>query len=371
MKSVAIISRHAISNYGSLLQAYALEQTIRSLGYDAKTIDYIRKDEKSWHLCKVELAGSRWNSSFPKRVAFYGVNVPNRAIQFSKFSKFRRELLNLTKEYCSIEELKANPPVADLYCTGSDQVWNETIYDQIDWTYFLEFLNSEARIAYAASFGKETVKDELRDRIKSDLQNYSKISVRESSGKDILRNLEIAGDVVLDPTLLLDRNKWEQLIDGANALDEDYILLYQIHKNNQLVEYARNYAKQIGCRVISISVSFTQRKSGIELKWLPDYKEVLALFRGARCIVTDSFHATAFSINFNKQFVTILPKLSAARIKSILSMMGLENRVLTDITDYSLPETTINYAQVNPVLEELRNDSIGWLKRTLVETIGE
>lgn len=104
---------------------------------------------------------------------------------------------------------------------------------------------------------------------------------------------------------------------------------------------------------------------------LPSYKEVLALFKGAHCIVTDSFHATAFSINFNKRFVTILPKLSASRIRSILSTMGLESRVLTDTNDFDLPENEIDYSLINPKLKSLRKTSIAWLDAAIKETVGE
>lgn len=369
MSTVAIISRHAISNYGSLLQAYALERTIRDLGYDAKTIDYIREEEKSWHLCKVELVNSRWNVNLLKRAVFYTVNIPNRARQFSRFGKFRRELLHLTREYGSFDAIKKNPPKVDLYCTGSDQVWNETIYDKLDWTYFLTFLDNQKRIAYAASFGKGFIKEELKPQIHAELSKYNRISVREQSGQDILNSMGISGTVVLDPTLLLSHEKWEEVIGTTKVSQEKYILLYQIHKNNALVDYALRYGRMIGCKVINISVSFTQKHDGIEFKCLPSYQEVLALFRSAHCIVTDSFHATAFSINFNKKFVTILPKISASRIKSILATMGLESRVLTDTNDLDLPEKQIDYSFINPKLENLRKESIAWLDAAIKETL--
>lgn len=369
MDRVAIISRHAISNYGSLLQAFALEQTIRDLGYDARTIDYIKTEEKSWHLCKVELLNSKWNVNLLTRFVFYAVNIPNRVRQFLRFSKFRRELLHLTREYSSIDEIKKELPEADLYCTGSDQVWNETIYDQLDWAYFLTFLDNQKRIAYAASFGKGSIKEELKPQIVNALSKYERISVREQSGLDIINSIGISGTVVLDPTLLLSGEKWEKIIGEATAPQGKYILLYQIHNNKDLVEYALQYARRIGCKAYNISVSFTQKHAGMKFVCLPSYKEVLALFKGAHCIVTDSFHATAFSINFNKQFVTIMPKLSASRIRSILSMMGLESRVLTDTNNFDLPEKEIDYSLVNPRLESLRRTSIAWLDAAIKETM--
>lgn len=371
MKTVAIISRHAISNYGSLLQAYALERTIKDLGYCAKTIDYNRTEEKSWHLCKVDIENSTWKNNPLKKSVFYGVNVLNRTRQFYKFQGFRRELMDLTDEYCSFQELNSNPPVADLYVTGSDQVWNETIHGELDWSYFLDFLSDEKRIAYAASFGNDTIKEEHKDRIRIALSKYNNISVRESSGQDILADLGLNGELVLDPTLLLEQEKWNEVIGDMVVPDGKYILLYQIHKNEKLVEYAKKYAQKIGCKVINISVSYTQKKRGIEFKCLPDYKEVLALFRGAYRIVTDSFHATSFSINFNKQFVTILPQVSASRIKSFLSLMKLENQVLTDTSDYDLLDNLIDYSLVTPLLTELRQESIQWLKEAIKKSIGE
>lgn len=371
MKKVAIISRHAISNYGSLFQAYALEKTIRDLGYDARTIDYILEEERSWNLCRIDIEDSAWNANMWKRCVFFGINMPNRAIQFAKFGRFRRELLHLTRAYDSIDVLKKDPPQADVYCTGSDQVWNETIHNKPDWCYFLDFLKSENRFSYAASFGKETVQEAFRERITESLSKYGKISVRETSGSRILEDLGLHGDVVLDPTLLLSGSQWEQLVGNARVPKEKYVLLYQIHKNDALVDYARQYAQKVNCRVINISVSCTQKKKGIEFRWLPDYKEVLALFRGAHCVITDSFHATAFSINFNRQFVTILPKHSAARIQSILALMGLENRVLTDTEDMELPEERIDYSVVNATLDRLRRESVSWLGNVLEELVGE
>lgn len=371
MKKIAIITRHGISNYGSLFQAYALERTIRDLGYDAQTIDYILTEERSWNLCRIDIEHSAWNANPWKRCIFFGINMPNRAIQFAKFGRFRRELLHLTKEYNSFEALKKNPPSADIYCTGSDQVWNETIHNKPDWCYFLDFLGEEARFAYAASFGKDCVREDFRDRITESLSKYKKISVRETSGSRILKEMGLRGDVVLDPTLLLNGSQWEQMMGNARAPKEKYVLLYQIHKNDALVDYARKFAQKAKCKVINIGVSYTQKKKGMEFRWLPDYKEVLALFRDAHCVVTDSFHATVFSINFNRQFVTILPKHSAARIQSILTLMGLGNRVLTDTADLDLPEQIIDYCAVNAALEQLRKESRAWLKDTLEEFSGE
>lgn len=366
MKKVMIISRHAISNYGSFLQAVALEKTVTVLGYDAYTLNYINKEEKSYHLCYVEIKDSPWNKNFFRRVIFYAFNIPNRAWQFHTFSGFRKNALHLSKEYNTLEGMRIDPPVADIYCTGSDQVWNETINDQLDWAYFLDFLPKGAlRISYAASFGKDTFKVENAERIKSCLSKYISISVREQSGTEMLSRIGLSSEQVLDPTLLLSRDEWHSIRENEAAPKKKYILLYQIHKNESLVNYTRNYAQYLGCEVINVSVSYTEKKKGFKFTCLPSYKKLLALFESAYCIVTDSFHATAFSINLNKQFVTLLPKQSTSRNQSILQMFSLESRVINDETDFETPEVQIDYSPVNIILEQERCKSLAWLKNTL------
>lgn len=366
MKKVIIVSRHAISNYGSFLQALALQKKIESLGYEAEVLNYINTQEKSYHLCTAELKHSRWNDSALRRAAFYACNMPNRVIQYYRFDHFRKKSMRLSREYGSLEELRSQPPHADIYCTGSDQVWNETINDHLDWVYFLDFLPEHVyRISYAGSFGKDTIREENRQHIQRSLAKFQAISVREDSGRALLADMGLLGDQVLDPTLLLTADEWRTVRGKAVPPAGKYVLLYQIHRNDALVDYAKRYANHIGCPVINVSVSFTQKKKGVRFFCLPSYEKLLALFDGAYCVVTDSFHATAFSINLKTPFVTMLPTLSTGRNQNILRQFGLENRAISDENDFVTPEQPIDYEKINTVLVSERQKSIAWLKDTL------
>ena len=365
---VAIISRHAVSNYGSFYQALALEKAILNLGYDACTINYINLSEKSYRLSKIDISNSRWNKNILRRFIFYLIDIPNRTIQFSRFAKFRKEALDLTEEFNSIDEIDSNKINANIYCTGSDQVWNETINNKLDNAYFLDFLDSNImRFSYAASFGKSTINDSNVNFVKSCLSKYNKISVREDTGVQLLRNLHLSSEQVLDPTFLLTGNEWRKISKDYKVNYNNYILLYQIHKNNDMLDYARKYAAQYGYKLINVSVSFLDKKANVKLEWLPDYKKLLSLFDNAKCVITDSFHATAFSINLNTNFVTFLPKQSTSRNQSVLRLFGLENRAINKDSDFTIPESTINFVKVNKILEKERENSINWLANTLKE----
>lgn len=368
MKKVGIISRHAISNYGSFFQAYALERTVREMGYDSYTINYIRNKEKSVNLVKIDIANSKWNKNFITRLIFYAINIPNRYIQYNRFSKFRKKELNLTKEINDSTSINKDLGF-DIYCTGSDQVWNETIENKLDYAYFFDNVDkNEKIISYAASFGKSVFDKKKLDVVKNKLKKYNYISVREDAGVDILKSMGYDANQVLDPTLLLNGEIWRSVIGNSyKSCNKKYILIYQVHKNNELVDYAKELAKKNNFDVINISVSFLNKKKDVKLEWLPSYKKVLWLFDNAQCIVTDSFHATAFSINFNKNFVTFLPKESTSRNKSVLKLFGLEERCITDKNDFETPMKCIDYVSVNKILDKERKKSYKWLEDTLRE----
>ena len=372
-KKVAIISRHAVSNYGSFYQALALEKAILNLGYDACTINYININEKSYRLCNIDISESRWNKNIIKKMIFYLINVPNRTIEFSKFEKFRKKALNLTEEFNSIEEIDKNKINADIYCTGSDQVWNETIYNKLDKSYFLDFLDdSDLRMSYAASFGKANINANNLEFIKNSLKKYKKISVREDVGVQLLKDMGLIGQQVLDPTFLLTGDEWRKISENYKINNKNkYILIYQIHKNPDMIDYAKKYAKKYGYKLINVSVSFLEKKKNIKLEWLPDYRKLLSLFDNAQCVITDSFHATAFSINLNTNFVTFLPKHSTSRNQSILKLFNLQNRRVDKDSDFSIPENKIDFIEVNKILKEERDKSLEWLKNSLKELSNE
>lgn len=364
---MAIISRHAVSNYGSLLQAYALQVTMEKLGVHAFHIDYFSAEEKPKSLCEIMLRQSDWNRDFIHRLVFYMVHLPNQQKMCRAFQRMREQYLHLSeKKYAHLDELEQWYPKADIYCTGSDQVWNTILLNKIDPAYFLSFVPKQKnKISYAASFGRGYIDSENREKIAKWLSEYDQVSVRESAGLKILEDLQLHGTQVLDPTFLLSSTEWRKLIRSKDVLTCKYILVYQIHRNDALIQYARDYGKFMGYKVINISVSYTQKKRGMTFAYLPSISRLLALFDHAHCIITDSFHATAFSINLNKRFMTMLPNVSTSRNRSVLDLFGLKSRVITDEHDFKLAEQEIQYDTVNQILEAERIRSTAWLKEAL------
>lgn len=359
---VGILSRHSVANYGSLFQAYALQSVIEKLGYEAVNINYTPSCEVGGNLAKTLIGVSRWGKNPITKLLFYGYQFPSCTHTFYTFREFRKKYLKETKEYTSPVQLKYDLPELDLFCTGSDQVWNLLYDNKIDDTYFFNFLPDKAkRIAYAASFGGNKFENKNVSRYVQYLKKYDAISVREDSGVEILKSFGIQGKQVLDPTLLLSREDWEKVALDKRKVSE-YILIYQLRPNKAFDEYARELAKQTGLKLIRISVMYFQRFKCGKFIYLPKPDEFLWYIKNAKCLLTDSFHGTCFAINFETPFIEILPGRFNARNQSLLKTMGVEDRILTDYSDFSLFEKVINWSHVNELHIQEKKQSISQLR---------
>ena len=178
---VSIITRHAVPNYGSVLQSYATQKTFEALGYDAEILDYIRYDERGKESVSTNChIGRNGIKNKLKRAVYFCLQYPNSQKMNSAFAQFRRQYLRLSNtSYGSLEELKKQPPEADLYVTGSDQVWGKIGTEEVDPAYFLQYApEGKPRIAYSASFGKTELPKELTEGMNDLLEGYSALLVR-------------------------------------------------------------------------------------------------------------------------------------------------------------------------------------------------
>ena len=237
---IGIITRHAVPNYGSILQAYALQKAIAKWEHESEIINYVREEERGRHLANTLIQGKKWNNYEIARRWYQLLQAPNYATMYKRFEKYRTELLKETKkEYGSIEELKKDPPNADIYCSGSDQIWGTIGTVDYDEAYFLEFIKNKRCIAYASSFGKKELNKDLQKNLNALLAKYSKILVRENSAKEMLlkRNIKEV-ETVLDPTFLLTKEEWMELTNRSDTpKSKKYILIYQLHANKRLNQY--------------------------------------------------------------------------------------------------------------------------------------
>ena len=362
--NIKVITRHAPSNYGSLLQSIATQTVLERLGHTCEIIDYIRDDEHGMQAVTTSLNDKQgWNGNPLKKLAYIALRYPEEKAAELKFSQMRKKYLKLTGRCRTHEDLKQLD--ADAFMTGSDQVWGPTLNGHYDEAYFLSFVTGKPRTAYAASFGRTDFTPQILTEYKKLLLGYSGIAVRENSAVDLLARMSIpcAGQV-LDPTLLLTGEEWSKRI--KRNIEGKYVLVYQLHNNPVLTDYALRFARHTGLPLYRISPTFHQIRRGGKFIYLPELDEFLSYIKNCTYFLTDSFHGTAFALNFNKQFIEILPNnKTGSRNQSILQLTGLTDRILTDFNDFSMADKAIEYTLVNNILAKERQKSITILKSLL------
>lgn len=368
-KKVEVITLHRTVNYGSVLQAYATQYVLKKLGYDVEFIDYYPERLHMLGMLKrIKNKKKQLKNNIILRTIARIIILPSYIKRFYVFKKFVKKHLNLTKKtYYTEEDLESDVPIADIYCTGSDQVWNVGWNEKIDYPFFLKFVpDSKKRIAYSASFGKSELEDWEKNETKELLKRYSHIAMREKSGIDILEELGIKDGVhVLDPTLLLNKDDWSSLISDKYK-NKKYIFMYNINRNAKLDNYAKKLSKEKKLPVITVSYQFHECFKFGKVKVNPKVEDFLSLIYNATYILTDSFHCTAFSINFNKNVIVAYPEKFSTRLDSIVRITGITNKVIdNNDNDLSISERKIDFKFVNEQLKKEREKSIQYIKKSI------
>lgn len=343
---IKTITCHHVYNYGASLQAYALQHYLESLGHEVEIIDF-----NPWFHCDrynpfwmSKNAIGRAASIIKKFPLLRYLWCPYKAYRGGMFSTwgrkavfdtFEKEYYHLTSiKYFSSEELKQNPPMADVYVAGSDQIWNTFSENGKEPAYYLDFGNENVkRISYAASLATRTIKEDCKDFVKEKVARFSSVSVRETTGAKLLEELGIKDvSVVLDPVFLLDKNEWRKLSAKGNLyglVPNSYLLVYDFLGNDaNMSSFVKEFAKDKSLKVVSINdfserdyVDFNINNAGP--------LEFLALIDNAACVVASSFHATAFSVILEKEFYTFNLKgyNNSSRMQDFLSSIGLQDRM--------------------------------------------
>lgn len=370
-KTVGIITFHDSINYGALLQAYALQSYIQSLGFEVDIINYKNKERTF-----AQVKGLKKIRSIIWKKTFY--NLFNSKKRLERTNKFINDNLNISKKmYLNSKDIIENPPIYDYYITGSDQVWNPRNNNK-DFTYWLAFVpEGKKRISYAPSFGLSNPGDEYLKECVKYIKKFDNISIRENEGKDILRKYySIDADVVLDPTFLVPINKWNNIIP-KKAFREHYILCYFMPGDekvtNKIKDMSKIISSQTGYEIINIG-----KKEYDKIKFWEKNKfdcgpiEFLNLIKNADYIITNSFHGTAFSIIFNKTFwVPIHQTLDASkalhsRLTNLLHSLNLEECIQSVDSSFVFDKHyTLNYKNANNLLADLQGKSKKYLKNAL------
>lgn len=368
---VKVITRHSPSNYGSLLQSIATIKVLQKMGCNAEIIDYQREDERGMGIIKSQLKIKKERYGNPlSRLAYILVRYPVEKYAQWRFDKMRRRYLPKTPRMRFIEELSSLK--SDMFMTGSDQVWGPMMNGMYDKAYFLEFVTGNIpKVAYAASFGKTQFDKQTEDDYTRMLSKYSAITVREKSAVEIIQSwgLDNCLGQVLDPTLLLDKNQWKEVL-GLNKrkvkYKKKYILLYLIHNYPEHSAYAQSLSEKMNLPIVRVNPFFHQKRIGEKFFCCPDVSDFVSMVENASFMVTDSFHGTCFAINFNVHFVELLPQNgTSTRNQSILELTGLTDRIVKDYSDFNWSGKIIDYERVNAILDLERSKSIESLRHLI------
>lgn len=369
MKKAEIVTLHRVKNYGSVLQAYATQEALRKIGFEAEILDYYpERYTKKGMLKRIKNQNKYLEKFLFLRILARILIIPSYNIRFKTFEKFLNKYLNTSeKVYSSLDDINEAVPQADIYITGSDQVWNSGWNGGIDRPMFLDFngIDDKKKIAYAASFGKSKLDDWEVEETSRLLKKYDALSLREKSAVDICESIGIKNTInVVDPTLLLTGKDWRK-ISSNNFKDEEYILVYNLNRNKKIDNYAKNLSKKTGLKIKYLSYQLHEFYKKGKMYCNPQVEDFLALIDNAKYVISDSFHATAFSINFNTEFVIVYPGKYSTRLQSILELLGLEDRVAKSENDMELVNKHIDFENVNQKIERERTKSIEWLKNNM------
>lgn len=363
---IKTITCHDCYNLGASLQAYALQHYLESQGHDVQIINY-----KPYYLSRHFKFGSVNNPVFDRPIVkqlYLLAKLPRRLLALSRkkaFDRFTAKYLRLTRRYNLYEELKADAPEADAYIAGSDQIWNTLFPNGRDAAFYLDFGKPNVRrISYAASFATKDVVPEYREFVSNELRNFDAVSIREKISLPLLCSLgRKDGAAVCDPVFLLSKEEWKGLTANSSIKKEEkYLVVYLTDKSEEIKRIALDIHKVTGWKIYVVG-AFKEswaHKNFVNAGPL----DFVKLINDAQYIISNSFHATAFSLILGKNFCVVNRKEGInERMKSVLTYYGLTDRMVNCFSKSILK--CIDYSSVNRQMEKDILFSKEWLNNLL------
>lgn len=339
MKKVGLITYYG-DNYGGVLQAYALQHTVTAYDYECELIS----NDFLWMPTGIKRYRGKWNNlvaaiknpvGYLAKRKTYHQYAAQQAERNAKFEEFRRKFLRIHKTgYTTYQEYMSNPPQYDIYLCGSDQIWNPNLYWENGF-FFAGFAPENAlKISYASSIGVSSVTEKQAAFMAPLLNRLDVIGTREQKGADIINSIsQKKATVVLDPTLLLDAEDWSK-VAAPRMIEEDYIFCYLFGEREYIAEVKQKVAELMGMKIVCIPFVPRELDSDDEKVFNAGPAEFISLIQNASLVLTDSFHATAFSINLRTPFISLCRfaksdrKGMNDRLVTILNMVDLHDRLV-------------------------------------------
>jgi len=385
MKKVALASCYFKHNYGSALQAYALQEALFKHGVECENIDvshlkdfsvgkkrYYKQNAFNLKLVSAKLGMVKLAV---RKKLFKDKLSKNLRIRDGAFNRFKTEFI-LSKKYASYKELNAEctQRYSDVI-VGSDQLWLpvNVVADYYTLSFVPDGIN---KISYSTSIGVSQIPDRYKPDYKEFLSRINHLSVREQKAADIIGDLGIKAECVCDPTMLLTGEEWIERAKKAKKPSGEYIFCYFLGKNKWQRKWVKNLSVLTGLKIVSVNNCDERDKYGDKIADKLPYDvnpfDWINLIYGAKYVCTDSFHGTVFSILLGKRFFTFsrFKEKSAmstnSRIRDLLGKFKLSDRWIgKEISPDKALDMPIDYAGVNAILSEYRKQSEGFLLSSL------
>lgn len=344
----AVITLHQVCNYGTQLQAYATQEKLKEYFDEVVFIDYRRADTYGRALLHTFTKGNLMKIPLILPTLIYWKKL---------FGNFRQQYLNLTEKiYLKEEDFKDFEDCADIYIAGSDQIWNSGWNGGIIPAFYLDFVpDNKPKFAYASSFGKNRLIEKEIASSKKYIDRFNSISVREESGISILKDQYGYNDVtrIIDPTLAMSAAFWRRLEPECKIKDE-YILIYNLNRSREFDKYAAELSRRTGLPLYRFCTRLDQVMRNGKSLIMPGIFEFVSLIDHAKYVLTDSFHATAFSMNMNTEPICVYPNDYSGRISEFLKLVDSEQRHVCDFEDFEIINRHVDFVRVNQILKEER-----------------
>lgn len=357
---IGILTFTNTANYGASLQAYALQQVIKSKGHECDIIDY--------------RCGSIIKMHDPKEV-FKKKGIKKRItapLMYYVYKKRLDEFRKFEREYCSFSDPCSKKSIAkiskgyDRIIVGSDQVWN-TELTNCDMSFFLGFLKgNEKKYSYAASIEKSALSNYINGAVEY-IKQFNNISCRESSAAEQLKEMTGRNDITcdVDPTLLIGE-KWKKFVTKKKAKD-DYIFMYLLPEEKELFDRIRAFAKKNNCKIILLRKGI-RRFKGIKTVSVASPIDFINYIAKAKYVISGSFHALCFSLMLGVDYYVTpsLVKERSSRLTDFLNVIETQER-FTGYSSYCFTESKIDYKKARGLLQKSVNESLKTIDHILSE----
>ena len=348
---------YLINNYGSVLQAYALQSRLKENGVSPAVVRRKVSAKGSFIITLKSILKPQKHYSLFQRIK-KEQQKKLFAEKNAKIAEFVKKNLSVI-EIGDLEHFKNGVAPEDIFLAGSDQIWSVLNSNAMSKWHTLQWVDSKNKYSYAASIGLDALTEEQVQMYREGLADFRVVSLRESQAVDLIQPLfpeKVRQD--LDPTLLYDSSFWREK-ESKRQEDTPYVFVYMLRWDMNVIELAKQVAKERGCKVIYTGL-YADKIKGVTTVCNAGIEDFLSYIDYAEAVITNSFHGTVYSVLFEKPFLSVKLETTSSRVESFLNMTGLESRLVSaPFTSCRIPE--VDFKRAKEIIEVERKKSLDYL----------